>query len=75
MFINEQFYESFNTIFKGNIKKKKMCTVHQLRHEKVPMWLELDLTRGMAVSNGKGSVGCKVLSLACAKGVTALGRK
>ena len=23
MFINEQFYESFNTIFMGNIKKKK----------------------------------------------------
>ena len=57
------------------LKKKKMCTVHQLRHEKVPMWLDLDLTRGMAVSNGKGSVGCKVLSLARAKGVTALGRK
>ena len=72
MFINEQFYESFNTIF---IKKKKMCTVHQLRHERVPMWLDLNLTHGMAVSNGKGSVGCKVLSLARAKGVTALGRK
>ena len=75
MFINEQFYESFNTIFMGNIKKKKMCTVHQLRHERVPMWLDLNLTHGMAVSNGKGSVGCKVLSLARAKGVTALGRK
>ena len=56
-------------------KKKKMCTVHQLRHERVPMWLDLNLTHGMAVSNGKGSVGCKVLSLARAKGVTALGRK
>ena len=73
MFINEQFYESFNTIFMGNIKK--MCTIHQLRHERVPMWLDLDLTRGMVVSNGKGSVGCKVLPLARSKGMTALGRK
>ena len=51
MFINERFYESFNTIFMGNIKK--MCTIHQLRHERVPMWLDLDLTRGMVVSNGR----------------------
>ena len=39
------------------------------------MWLNLDLTRGVAVSKGRGNIGYKVLSLAHAKGVTALRRK
>ena len=39
------------------------------------MWLDLDPTRGVVVSKGRGSVGYKILYLARAKGVTALGRK
>ena len=39
------------------------------------MWLNLDLTRGMTVSKGRGSIGYKILSLAHAKGVTALEKK
>ena len=38
------------------------------------MWLDLDLTRGMVVTRGRGNVGYKTLSLAYAKGITALGR-
>ena len=36
------------------------------------MWLGLDLTRGMIVSKGRGSIGSKILFLVHAKGVTAL---
>ena len=39
------------------------------------MWLDLDPTRGMAMSEGRGSFDYKIPSLACAKGMTALGRK
>ena len=39
------------------------------------MWLDLDFTHGVVVSRGRGNVGYKILSLARAKGVTALGRK
>ena len=39
------------------------------------MWMDLGLTRGMDMSKGRGNIGCKVLPLARAKGVTALGRK
>ena len=39
------------------------------------MWLDLDPTRGVAVSKGSGSVGYKIPSLAYAKGVTTLGMK
>ena len=39
------------------------------------MWLDLDPTHGVAVSKGRGSVGYKILSLVCAKGMTVLGRK
>ena len=52
-----------------------MCTKHQLKHGRMLMWLDLDLTCGVAVSKGRWSVGYKVLSLACAKGVIALRRK
>ena len=45
--------------------------IHQLRHERLSMWLDPNLTRGVAVSKGRGNVGYKVLSLAHAKGVTA----
>ena len=39
------------------------------------IWLDLNPTRGVAVSRGRGSVGYKIPSLARAKGMTALGRK
>ena len=39
------------------------------------MWLDLDPPRGVAMSKGRGSVGYKILSLARAKGVTALEKK
>jgi len=39
------------------------------------MWLNLDPTREVAMSKGRGNVGYKVLSLTRAKGVIALGRK
>ena len=54
---------------------KSMCTLHQPRHGKMSMWLDLDPTREVVVRKGRGNVGYKVLSLAHAKGVTALGRK
>ena len=39
------------------------------------MQLDLDPTRGMVMSKGRGSVGYKILSLVYAKGVTTLGMK
>ena len=39
------------------------------------MCLDLGLTSGMAIGKGRGNVCCKVLSLAHAKDVIALGRK
>ena len=35
----------------------KLCTLHQPRHGGIYMWLDLDPTRGVAVSKGRGSVG------------------
>ena len=29
------------------------CTIHQLRHVRVLTWLDLDITRGVVVSNGE----------------------
>ena len=58
-----------------NPSLKSMCTLHQPRHGKMSMWLDLDPTCEVVVSKGRGNVGYKVLSLAHAKGVTALGRK
>ena len=54
---------------------KSMCTLHRPTHRRIFMWLDLDPTCGVAVSKGRGNIGYKVLSLASAKGVTALGRK
>ena len=39
------------------------------------MCLDLNPPRGVVVSRGRGNVGYKILSLACAKGVTTLERK
>ena len=44
-------------------------------HGRMSMWLDLDPTCRVAVSKGRENVGCKVLSLAHAKGVTTLGMK
>ena len=51
------------------------CTLHQPRHGGMSMWLDLDPPRGVAMSKGRGSIGYKILSLAHAKGVTALEKK
>ena len=45
------------------------------RHGGMSMWLDLDPPCGVAMSKGRGSVGYKILSLAHAKGVTALEKK
>ena len=58
-----------------NPSLKSMCTLHQPRHGKMSIWLDLDPTCEVVVSKGRGNIGYKVLSLARAKGVTALGRK
>ena len=51
------------------------CTFHQPRHGGMSMLLDLNPTREVAVSRGRGNVGYKILYLARAKGVTSLGRK
>ena len=52
-----------------------LCIVHQPRHERMSMWLDIYFTRRVAMSKGSGNVSYIVLSSAHAKGVTALGRK
>ena len=46
------------------VKKKMLyiiffskCTIHQPRHGRMHMWLDLDPTHGVVVSEGRGSVG------------------
>ena len=46
---------------------KSMCTLHQPRHGRISMWLDLDSIREVAMSKGRGNVGYKVLSLVHAK--------
>ena len=68
--LNVTYYLIHKLTFKHNF-----CTLHQPRHGRMSMWLDLDPIRGVAVIIGKGNVGHKILSLARAKGVIALGRK
>ena len=75
----EELFHFENIYYERNVKlalyKLSGCTFHQPRHEGIFMWLDMDLTCGVAVSRGRGNVGYKILSLAHANGVTALERK
>ena len=75
----EELFHFENIYYERNVKlalyKLSGCTFHQPRHGGISIWLDLDPTRGVAMSKGRENVGYEVLFLALAKGVTALEKK